>query len=389
MGRLDEVINKLNKSLGEEIIKRGIMRTTYAKIPFSSPRMNYMTYGGIARGKVLEICGMEGGGKTTLTLDLCGNAQKIFKREYEEKLQQYEQDYQALLKGGKAKEKAAARLLTDIEEFKENGVKVVAYFDLENTLQVDWAETLGVDTEKLLLIRPESQTGEQVLQLVLDLIDSGGVGLVVIDSLPMLVPQQIYDETLEKKSIGGIAKLLADFSTKVTPRLTVNDCTLIGLNQVRENLSGYGATLQTPGGRSWRHLCSMRIMVKKGDFLDARCNIVPKKSSNPHGNIIEVSIEKTKTCKPDRKLGGCTLNYYYGINKLYDLVQLALEYKYIIQSGSWFSVVHPVTGEVIIAEDERPLKFQGLPKLLEALKENTELTDELTDMLKEEYMEEE
>lgn len=389
MGRLDEVINKLNKSLGEEIIKRGIMRTTYAKIPFSSPRMNYMTYGGIARGKVLEICGMEGGGKTTLTLDLCGNAQKIFKREYEEKLQQYEQDYQALLKGGKAKEKAAARLLTDIEEFKENGVKVVAYFDLENTLQVDWAETLGVDTEKLLLIRPESQTGEQVLQLVLDLIDSGGVGLVVIDSLPMLVPQQIYDETLEKKSMGGIAKLLADFSTKVTPRLTVNDCTLIGLNQVRENLSGYGATLQTPGGRSWRHLCSMRIMVKKGDFLDARCNIVPKKSSNPHGNIIEVSIEKTKTCKPDRKLGGCTLNYYYGINKLYDLVQLALEYKYIIQSGSWFSVVHPGTGEVIIAEDERPLKFQGLPKLLEALKENTELTDELTDMLKEEYMEEE
>lgn len=389
MGRLDEVINKLNKSLGEEIIKRGIMRTTYAKIPFSSPRMNYMTYGGIARGKVLEICGMEGGGKTTLTLDLCGNAQKIFKREYEEKLQQYEQDYQALLNGGKAKEKAAARLLTDIEEFKENGVKVVAYFDLENTLQVDWAETLGVDTEKLLLIRPESQTGEQVLQLVLDLIDSGGVGLVVIDSLPMLVPQQIYDETLEKKSMGGIAKLLADFSTKVTPRLTVNDCTLVGLNQVRENLSGYGAPLQTPGGRSWRHLCSMRIMVKKGDFLDAKCNIVPKKSSNPHGNIIEVSIEKTKTCKPDRKVGGCTLNYYYGMNKLYDLVQLALEYKYIIQSGSWFSVVNPVTGEAIIGEDERPLKFQGLPKLLEALKENTELTEELTDMLKEEYMEEE
>lgn len=388
MGRLDEVINKLNKSLGEEIIKRGIMRTTYAKIPFSSPRMNYMTYGGIARGKVLEICGMEGGGKTTLTLDLCGNAQKIFKREYEEKLQQYEQDYQVLLNGGKAKEKAAARLLADIEEFKENGVKVVAYFDLENTLQVDWAETLGVDTEKLLLIRPESQTGEQVLQLVLDLIDSGGVGLVVIDSLPMLVPQQIYDETLEKKSMGGIAKLLADFSTKVTPKLTVNDCTLIGLNQVRENLSGYGATLQTPGGRSWRHLCSMRIMVKKGDFLDAKCNIVPKKSSNPHGNIIEVSIEKTKTCKPDRKVGGCTLNYYYGINKLYDLVQLALEYKYIIQSGSWFSVVNPSTGDVVIGDDERPLKFQGLPKLLEALKENNELTEELTDLLKEEYMEE-
>lgn len=388
MGRLDEVINKLNKGLGEEIIKKGIARTQYVKIPFTSPRMNYMTYGGIARGKVLEICGMEGGGKTTLTLDLCGNAQKIFEKEYEEQLKQYQIEYETLLAGGKAKEKAAAKLLPEIEEFKENGPKVVAYFDLENTLQVDWAETLGVDTEKLLLIRPETQTGEQVLQLALDLIDSGGVGLLVLDSLPMLVPQQIYDETLEKKSMGGIAKLLADFSTRVTPKLTVNDCTLIGLNQVRENLSGYGAGLQTPGGRSWRHLCSMRIMVKKGDFLDAKCNIVPKKSNNPQGNIIEVSIEKTKTCKPDRKGGSCTLNYYYGINKLYDLVQLALEYKYIIQSGSWFSIINPSSGEVLIGDDDKPLKFQGLPKLLDTLNETKDLTDELSDMLKEEYMEE-
>ena len=132
----------------------------------------------------------------------------------------------------------------------------------------------------------------------------------------------------------------------------------------------------------------MRIMVKKGDFLDAKCNIVPKKSNNPQGNIIEVSIEKTKTCKPDRKGGSCTLNYYYGINKLYDLVQLALEYKYIIQSGSWFSIINPSSGEVLIGDDDKPLKFQGLPKLLDALNETKDLTDELSDMLKEEYIEE-
>ena len=275
-----------------------------------------------------------------------------------------------------------------MEEFEENGPKVVAYLDLENTLQTDWAEKLGVDIENILLIRPENQTGEQILQMAIDLVDSGGVGLMVIDSLPMLVPQQIYDETLEKKSMGGIAKVLGDFCNRVVPKLTVNDCTLIGINQVRENVSGYGPALITSGGRSWKHNCSMRLMVKKGDYLDEKCNVVSKSCKNPHGNIIDVSIEKTKTCRPDRKVGLCTLNYYYGINKLYDLVQLAMEYGFIIQSGSWFSVVNPATGEVLADDEGNPMKYQGLPKVLANLKENEDLVNELDEMLKEEYLKE-
>lgn len=387
MSRIDEVMNKLNKSVGADIIKKGTERTHYKKIPFTSCKLNAMTYGGVARGKILEICGRENGGKTSLSLDLCGNAQKIFQEEYEDKLREYRSEYDVLVNGGKSKEKQAAKLLVEMEEFEENGPKVVVYFDLENTLDEIWAQTLGVDTSSLILVRPQSQTGEQVLQMALDLIDSGGVGLLVIDSLPLLVPQQIFDDSLEKKSMGGIAKLLSDFCNRVTPKLTVNDCTLIGLNQVRENVSGYGAPEITPGGRSWRHSCSMRLMVSKGDLLDEKCNAVPKKSKNPHGNIIDVSIEKTKTCRPDRKVGICTLNYYTGINKLYDLVQLAMEYKYIIQSGSWFSVINPGTGEVLLDDEEKPMKYQGLPKLLDALKDNEDLTNELDEMLKEEYLE--
>lgn len=388
MSRLDDVINKLNKSVGAEIIQRGTSRLTYSKIPFTSPKLNAMTYGGIARGKILEICGVENGGKSTLALDLCGNSQKIFKEEFEERLQEYKVQYEELINGGKAKEKLAAKLLIEMEEFEDNGPKVVAYLDLENTLQTDWAEKLGVDIENILLIRPENQTGEQILQMAIDLVDSGGVGLMVIDSLPMLVPQQIYDETLEKKSMGGIAKVLGDFCNRVVPKLTVNDCTLIGINQVRENVSGYGPSLITSGGRSWKHNCSMRLMVKKGDYLDEKCNVVSKSCKNPHGNIIDVSIEKTKTCRPDRKVGLCTLNYYYGINKLYDLVQLAMEYGFIIQSGSWFSVVNPATGEVLEDDDGNPMKYQGLPKVLANLKEHEDLVNELDEMLKEEYLKE-
>lgn len=131
----------------------------------------------------------------------------------------------------------------------------------------------------------------------------------------------------------------------------------------------------------------MRLMVSKGDLLDEKCNAIPKKSKNPHGNIIDVSIEKTKTCRPDRKVGICTLNYYTGINKLYDLVQLAMEYKYIIQSGSWFSIINPGTGEILLDDEEKPMKYQGLSKLLDALKDNEDLTNELDEMLKEEYLE--
>lgn len=132
----------------------------------------------------------------------------------------------------------------------------------------------------------------------------------------------------------------------------------------------------------------MRLKVKKGSYLDERCNEIPRNSKNPHGNIIDVSIEKTKTCRPDRKIGLCTLNYYTGIDRVYDLVQLALEYKYIIQGGSWYSVVNPATGEVLVDENDSPMKYQGLPKLLAALKANQELLDELDDVLKDEYLEE-
>ncbi len=128
-------------------------------------------------------------------------------------------------------------------------------------------------------------------------------------------------------------------------------------------------------------------MVCKGDYLDGKCNPVPRNSKNPHGNIINVSIEKTKTCRPDRKVGICTLNYYFGINKIYDLVQLALEYSFIIQSGSWYSIVNPETGEVIQDEEGVPMKYQGISKLIDALNDNPDLVEELDGMLKEKYLE--
>lgn len=324
---------------------------------------------------------------TTLALDLCGNAQKIFKEEYEKTWEAYQAQYKELITGGKSKERAAAKLLLEINEFESVGYKRVVFVDLENTLDEVWARTLGVDTADLILVRPENQSAEQVLQMILDLIDSEGVGLVVLDSIPMLVPQQIHDESLEKKSMGGVAKLLGDFCIKLVPKLTTKGCTFIGLNQVREAVGSYTGGEITPGGRSWRHNCSMRLAVRKGSFLDAKYAEVSNQFGNPQGNIINVNIRKSKVCKSTRKSGLCTLNYFTGINKAYDLVQLALEYKYILQGGSWFSIIDPNTGEVLTNEDGTAMKYQGLPKLLEALNNNQELLSELDDMLRSEYME--
>src|SRR5699024_9649630 len=119
-------------------------------------------------------------------------------------------------KGNKTDKKRINTLHTLIGELKERGQRKVVYIDSENTLDEDWARLNGLDTENLILARPQEQTAEEVLQMMLDLIDSGEVELMILDSLPMLVSQNLYDEELEKKSYGGIAGAVTEFSRKVS-----------------------------------------------------------------------------------------------------------------------------------------------------------------------------
>lgn len=371
----------INKKFGEQLCKQGTSLIYVDKIPFSSPMANYMTYGGVPMGKASEFYGGEGGGKTTSALDIAANAQKKFKEAWEKELQSAREQYEELIKN-KSTEKKAAKLEKEvIMPLQENGPRTVVYFDTENTLDVEWAELLGVNTDDMILIRPQTQSAEQVLQMMIDLLDTGDVGLMVLDSIPCLVPQVIMEESMEKKSYGGVAGPMSVFSAKVTPYLTKHKAALIMINQVREDLSSMYNQDSTPGGKALKHLFSLRLRFRKGSFLDESNREVPTRTESPSGNTVQMEIVKTKVCKPNRRLGYYTLNYTNGIDIVQDTVTLALRYGYIMQAGAWYTFMDPDTGEVICDEDENDLKFQGMPKLLEFLRNDEFMVTELTDNL--------
>lgn len=234
MNALDKVMAEINKKYKSQIIQRGTKRAYVEKIPFSSPRANYMTYGGIPKGKATEFFGPEGGGKTTAALDVVGQAQKAAKKAWEKEVNEIESELAILLeRNNKSDKDKIKKLQLHLDELNENGPKKAVYVDAENTLDEDWARLNGVDTEALILVRPEEQTAEQVLQMMLDLIDSGLVEIIVLDSVPMLVSQQIFDQTLEKKSYGGIAGALTEFSRRVSPKISKHHTALVMINQVQ------------------------------------------------------------------------------------------------------------------------------------------------------------
>ena len=355
------------------------------KIPFSSPTANYMTYGGVPVGKVTEFFGGEGGGKTTSALDICANAQVKFAEVFDKQVAELEEQIEELnMKGTKDAAKKASRLQTELDEIIEKGEKLVVYVDTEQTLDTQWAKLLGVNTEKMILVRPQEQTAEQVLQIIIELIATGNVGLCVLDSIPCLVPQQIFEESLEKKAYGGISQPLSVFCSKVLPHLVQNQCAFIGINQIREDLSSMYNTISTPGGKAWKHACSLRLRFKKDTLLDMNNNELSSRAENPAGNKVAIEVVKTKVCKPDRRLGYYTLNYTDGVDVVNDTITLAIQYGYIKRNGGWFSICDE--NKEVIIQDDKELKLQGIGRLNQYLKQDARQLFRLINLVTEEMM---
>lgn len=323
--KLDELCKQLNKNAKEEIITLGLNGFNYRRIPFTSPRMNYCTFGGIPVGKITEFYGEEHGGKTTSALDIVANYQQM------------------------------------------PDARAVLYIDAENTLDADWARKLGVDIDSMYILQPKAQSAEQIFQIICDFVDSGEVGLWVLDSLGVLLSQQEYDKTLEDKTYGGIAKPLTLFSKKVELLMKRHNCTGIGINQQREDLNSQWGGTTTPGGRGWRHVCSVRMKFSRGKFIDANGKELTRSAENPAGNIVMMSMTKNKTAPATRRVGFYTLNYESGIDYLKDLVDVAIKYSIIDQRGAWFSIVNIETGEVI--KD----KIHGQTEVYKILDEDIEI----------------
>ena len=365
MSELDNIIKTLNKKEDIPVISKGIPKREWQNIKFSSPLINYMTYGGIPKGTVIEFAGEENGGKTTTALDLVANAQKQFKKEYKEE-----------------KKKCEDCIL-----------KRVVFCDCENTLKEEWAKTLGVDTDELILLKPMAQSAEEIFDMLLKMMETGEVGLVVIDSLGVMVSQQAYDKDVQDKTYGGIAAALTVFGKKAQMICARTGCILLGINQIREDMAGFNRVITT-GGKGWKHLCTFRFIFKKGDYIDEKNNSIKRSSTSPAGNLVEIAIVKDKAVKPDRLNGYYTLKYDTGVDILNDTIELACWYDIIRRRGSYFDIIDIETGEVLYemvgikhTEEEKkllengvdkiPLKFQGKPALLDYLKNNEDLFNKI------------
>lgn len=338
---LEEVMKDVNKKFKADVCKQGLKFDAVTRIPFSSPRLNYMTYGGIPVGRIIEFAGEEGGGKTTTALDLVAHAQKMFPD------------------------------------------KQVLYVDVERTLDPDWATKLGVDVDSLIMLTPDEQSAEEIFEVTKQIVDTGSISLCVLDSLAAMVSAQAYSKTIEDRTYGGISMALTLFSKEMIPVCARTGCTLIGINQVREDMNSmYGGTTTT-GGRAWRHNCTVRMTFQKSDYLDDKGNSIPRNSENPVGHLVKVALVKSKVCNLDRKVGFYTLNYMRGIDYLSDIIDLAIRAGLINAAGAWFSILDE-NGEV--AQNEgNPLKFQGRSKLYAFLSENSDWVEELNEQVLEHF----
>ena len=372
---VDALFKEFNKKYKAEIFTQGTIVHTCARIPFSSPEPNRMLYGGIPRGRITEFFGAEGSGKTTTALDIVANAQKLFYLEWEKEIEELE----ALPKLNGTQKERLARL-------RDVGPQKVMWIDTENTFDDEWAETLGVDVAQMYYMGPDSQYAEEIFEMIIQLIKTGEIGLVVIDSIAMMMSKQEAEKTVEDKVFGGISMALTRFSREVEGICMKTNCAIIGINQMRDKIdaAGYGGpTWNTPGGKCWKHVCSVRIMFNQGQPFDKKYVKINKSDPNPYGHHVEMSIKKTKVCKPDRKSGSYTLTYDNGIVPLVDMIDIAIFNDVIHKAGPWFSFINPDTGETVQRADEdgelSDVKVQGIPNLIAFLQqeENSDIREML------------
>lgn len=376
---LSDVLSKVNKEFKKELAIKGIGDIKINRIPFTSPRLNYETYGGIPRGRITMFAGKESSGKSTTALDSVKNAQIVFKKEWEDEMN----ECTAFIQENESKRSYKSQVdekKQRLAYLQKRGPLNIVYFDAEGTIDSDWARKLGVDVDNVWLVRLHTQTAEQFLDQVMRVVrDADDVGMVVIDSIAVLVPQLVHGESFEQKSMGGNAKVVTDFCNEVCPILGEKDIACIIINQARDDFSNPYADFKIPCGNGLKLASSLILTFQKGKLLDAAGNEQKQSFETPQGNIVWVRIQKTKICKPDRRVGFYTLSYDYGVDVVADLIPMAVELEVIKKAGAWFSIINPDTGELLTYEDGEVIKFQGQVNLMSFLRETPEVYNFVND----------
>ena len=345
MSELQSILKDINKKFGENVAQIGVPKLRECgTLSLGSPSLDFCLYNNLTEGKFIEINGLESSGKTTLAFLIASN---YIKKE--------------------------------LDRNPENPRKIL-FVDAEAACDPGWAlQATGYDMNDervpTIYIQGSGQTAEEYFDTVIDLVSTGEIGLVIFDSLSMIVGQQVANESLEKKAMGGIANVLGDFCKRSVGLFNRYRTTFIGINGLTENISGYGDPLQTPGGKTWKRACMVRLRIKRGDFFDDEGKVVAKKDAqSPAGNIIEMYVEKTKVCRWDRKLGRSNLRYADGIDLIQDTIDTALLLDLIDNSvQGTFKLIDPDTGEVLTDAQGNEIKVRGRQNIKPYFKEHPEV----------------
>lgn len=332
---MEKVLKELNSELKSDgAFQLGIKFVDLPRIKFSSPEFNYMTYGGLPQKGIVEFLGEESSGKSTMCLDIVKNYQSM------------------------------------------NTGRSIIYVDAERTLDPEWATKLGVDVNNLIVYSPPDGTYcEKMFDDILYAIDKFKPGLVVLDSIGTLVSKSEMEKDVEESTYGGVATALTKFVKKLNSKVSEYNTLFIGINQTREDLSGYHL-LKSPGGKAWKFHCSMRIEFRRGKFVDEGNKEISSNAENPFGHIIEARIVKNKICPSDRRIAHSILRYAEGIDYIHDLIEVAIKKDVIQKGGAFYSIIDKDTGQIV--EDKKILlKFQGMAKLRDYLKSNLKILDYL------------
>lgn len=362
MSIYEDIINKKKKEWNSPNLMDGAKSARGKKIPFSSPLMNWFTYGGIPRDRISEFFGDPGAGKTTTSVDICKNAIDLFQAEYEEQVAELQNK---LSTGSKS-------VKIELDELIENGPKKVLYLDLEHSFDSAWAHTIGIDDSKIDVMQPPDVVAEDILQTVQALIESGQVGLIVLDSIPSLVPKAELEKKFGERTVASLAGLLTVFCRKIVPLLTRYDTTMIMINQTRENMDN-PYVVKTPGGQAPKFYSSLRILFRIGTPVDFLGNELPQSTENPAGYIVNAKIVKQKSAPNDRKNGSYYLMCQGGIRADMDFGQLAVKkYGIIRKNAAWFTFIDPQTGEVLEDDNGNPVKVNGMARVFDYLQSHPE-----------------
>ena len=318
---LDQVLADIEKQFGKgSVMKLGDNeKREIDVIPSGSISLDLaLGIGGYPKGRIIEIYGPESSGKTTFALHAIAEAQKL---------------------GGR-----------------------VAFIDAENSLDPQYAKSLGVNIDELLLSQPDN--GEQALEICEALVRSGAISVIVIDSVAALVPQAEIEGEMGDSHVGLQARLMSQALRKLAGIINKTNTVAIFINQLREKVGVvFGNPEVTPGGRALKFYSSVRLEIRRGEQI--------KQGNDIAGNKTNIKVVKNKMAPPFKT---CTVDIMYGegVSHAGELVDLATEIGILEKSGAWYSY----NGEKI---------GQGKENVKELLKKNTKLQDEIEKKVREHY----